>query len=191
MSAAKNKIECCGDHYLAKMSNGYAFKFDKEDLPIINSRVWYPSIQGYQIYPICKSGRKLHKYIFPDVERGYEVDHINRDSLDNRRCNLRICTHQQNQFNQDLQSNNSSGYSGVSYYPPRSKYRARIKFWKNDIHLGYFQTLEDAARSRKFAEEILFGEYAVLPEIDDASYREQKRIREIIQIKLKVSTSPK
>lgn len=188
MSAAKNEIECCGDHYLAKMSNGYAFKFDKEDLDIVCSEKWYPSKQGYQTYPTSRNGIPFHRLLFPNVDNGLEIDHINRDSLDNRRCNLRICTHQQNQFNQDIQSNNSSGFSGVSYFPARSKYRARIKYAGNEIHIGYYPTLDDAARSRKYAEEILFGEFAVLPEIGDASNREKKRIREIIQSKLAVST---
>ena len=88
-----------------------------------------------------------------------ELDHINLDTLDNRRCNVRFCTHQQNQINQPLQKNNTSGVSGVSYYPPRKKYRARIKISQLDIHLGYYDTFQEAVQARNVGMECMFGEY--------------------------------
>lgn len=50
---------------------------------------------------------------FYDFEMG---DHRNRDPLDNRRENLRIATHSQNQINKKLQKNNSSGCRGITYW---------------------------------------------------------------------------
>ena len=76
-----------------------------------------------------------------------------------RRCNIRYCTHQQNQMNQPLQKNNSSGVCGVSYYPPRHKFRARIKISGHDIHLGYYNTFDEAVKARNVGIKCMFGQY--------------------------------
>ena len=52
-----------------------------------------------------------------------------------------------------------SGVSGVSYYPPRKKYRARIKISQLDIHLGYYDTFQEAVQARDVGMECMFGEY--------------------------------
>lgn len=113
---------------------------------------------GSQYYVIDCKGRTLHDYLF-EHRPGYEIDHINLDTFDNRRCNIRYCTHQQNQMNQPLQKNNTSGVSGVSYYPPRRKFRARIKICQQEIHLGYFGTFEDAVKARNIGMLCMFGQY--------------------------------
>ncbi len=87
---------------------------------------------------------------------GYEVDHISLDTLDNRSCNLRIVTHQQNQINHSLQRNNSSGVSGVDFYPRNEKYRARIKVSQQEIHLGYYDDFEEAVQARNVGMECMF-----------------------------------
>ena len=53
----------------------------------------------------------------------------------------------------------ASGVSGVSYYPPRKKYRARIKISQLDIHLGYYDTFQEAVQARNVGMECMFGEY--------------------------------
>jgi hypothetical protein len=87
------------------------------------------------------------------------VDYIDLNPLNNCRSNLRVCTHQQNQCNQPEQDNNTSGVAGVSYYPPRGKYRARIKASQHDIHLGYFISFLEAVQARNEAVKLMFGEY--------------------------------
>ena len=176
--ATKNQIEWNGDYFLAKMSRGYSFKFDEDDLSTVCSRTWYPSFQGHMIYACDARGNTLHSVLIPDLPRGYEIDHVNRDSLDNRRCNLRVCTHQQNQFNHDLQRNNTSGYAGVSYFPSRKKFRARIKYSNREIHLGYFLTIEEASQARSVAEHYLFGEYGVGSSIHEASHHVKLRVQD-------------
>jgi len=103
-----------------------------------------------------------------DCPKGLEVDHINLNTLDNRMCNLRIVTHQQNQCNQPVQKNNTSGVSGVSYYPPRKKYRARIKIGQHEIHLGYYEVFEQAVQARNVGMECMFGEYGRYNDVPDA-----------------------
>ena len=84
-----------------------------------------------------------------------EVDHINRDVLDNRKKNLRIVTHQLNCRNRYLYKTNTSGCAGVYCNKQRSKWSAEIIISrkKNQRHfLGYFTNINNAIRVRKAAE---------------------------------------
>lgn len=88
-----------------------------------------------------------------------EIDHINGNGLDNRRCNLRICTPSQNQANRDSPSNKLSGLpKGVT--AKRDRYYAQIQYKTKKIHLGYYQTIEDAARAYNMASSILFMSFS-------------------------------
>ena len=58
-----------------------------------------------------------------------------------------------------VNKNNTTGIKGVSFRPERGKYRAYIKFQRKNIHLGTFDTLEEAAFARKEAEKYYFGDY--------------------------------
>lgn len=151
------------------LPDGTVFKFDAERFDRIKHIKWYPcnAAYGNAIYITNSHGRVLHHYLM-SCPLGYEVDHINMDTLDNRRCNLRVCTHQQNQCNQDLQRNNTSGVTGVSFYPPRGKFRARIKASQHEIHLGYFSTFKEAVQARNEGIRLMFGEYGRLNEVPEA-----------------------
>lgn len=87
------------------------------------------------------------------------TDHINGDGLDNRRSNLRLATPAQNPRNRKLQSNNTSGYRGVSLQP-NGKWRARIKLNGKFIYLGTHATPEQAHEAYKVAAIKYHGEFA-------------------------------
>jgi hypothetical protein len=97
-----------------------------------------------------------------------EVDHIDNNKLNNQKSNLRLATHHQNQFNSNLQRNNTSGYIGVVYHKNYKKnkiskmshWHARIKFNSKHISLGYYQTPEEAAKAYDKKAKELFGEFA-------------------------------
>jgi hypothetical protein len=78
-----------------------------------------------------------------------EVDHINGDGLDNRRVNLRTCTHSENMRNRKRLITNTSGYTGVSYSSDmkrKKRWLAQIRVGGGKrIHLGRFYTKEEAA----------------------------------------------
>lgn len=132
---------------LGETEDGVIFKLDANRVNEIKNVNFYYCRQGYEnMYMMDSKGRVLHDYLFPHID-GFEVDHINMDTLDNRTCNIRYCTHQQNQINQGLQKNNTSGVVGVSFYKPRNKFRARIKISGKDIHLGYYDTFDDAVKA--------------------------------------------
>jgi len=89
-----------------------------------------------------------------------QTDHHNRNSLDNRRKNLRECTSSQNEANRAKNANNTSGYKGVSFHKRTGKWQAQICFRRKVIFLGLFDTPHAAhlAYQKKSLE--LQGEFA-------------------------------
>ena len=83
-----------------------------------------------------------------------DLDHINNVKNDNRIANLRLATRKQNMQNVLSHKHNTSGFKGVSWHMPRSKWRAYIFCNYRQIHLGLFDTKEDAAAARIEAEKI-------------------------------------
>ncbi len=98
-----------------------------------------------------KRGTRLHIFLLGYAPDGLEWDHRNRNTLDNRRENLRAVTHQINMLNRGVPINNSSGAVGVS--PSGKKWRARIQIHGKSIGLGSFTTKEEAIAARRAAEE--------------------------------------
>ena len=72
------------------------------------------------------------------------IDHINRDSTDNRFSNLRKASYTENNRNRSMARNNTSGYKGVNWHKHRNKWRAEIKVNNKAITLGYFENAIDA-----------------------------------------------
>lgn len=161
MSNVKYSFSEDGTAAYGELPSGDVFVIDADMVEKVKTVKFYLGSKGGnsdQYYVIDCRGRALHDYLF-EHRMGFEIDHINLDTMDNRRCNIRYCTHQQNQMNQPLQQNNTSGVSGVSYYPPRHKFRARIKVCQQEIHLGYFDTFEDAVKARNIGMRCMFGQY--------------------------------
>lgn len=90
--------------------------------------------------------------------KGLEVDHINRDKLDNRWSNLRVVTKLQNNLNKGIQKNNKSGAVGV-VKTKNNTYIAQIGTNGNKIYLGTFDTMEAAVTARAIAEIKYFKEF--------------------------------
>jgi hypothetical protein len=74
----------------------------------------------------CNKKNYMHRMIM-NAENGMDVDHINGDGLDNRRCNLRICSRGENLSNQRRKTPHSSKYKGVSIFKPTGKWHAQIQ----------------------------------------------------------------
>ena len=85
------------------------------------------------------------------------VDHKNRNSLDNRRSNLRIATSSQNMGNMKKHSDNKSGHKGVTLLKGKGKYVARIYFNGKQINLGRFKNKVKAGKAYKTASLHYFG----------------------------------
>ncbi len=87
----------------------------------------------------------MHRLIM-DATPGIQVDHINGDGLDNRRCNLRLATGSQNQHNR-RKGSGSSRYKGVYWNKRERKWRASVQITGKNLHAGYFKREIDAARA--------------------------------------------
>lgn len=88
------------------------------------------------------------------------IDHIDGNKLNNRIDNLRICTHNQNQYNQGIRATNKSGYKGVSYMKSAKRWQAQICCNKKVTHLGLFIHKEDAAHAYDKAAILIHGDFA-------------------------------
>jgi len=120
---------------------------DKEDLKKVYDCRWCLGTQGKYVMN-SKYGYLHHRILKP--KDGYEIDHIDRDKLNNRKSNLRYVTKQEQQINLSLAKNNTSGVTGVDFI--HNKWRARIYRKGKEHNLGLFKIKEDAINERKKTE---------------------------------------
>ena len=145
-------------------SDGYEVIVDEADYKKFNAWKWRISEFGYAKRTFnCKRSIYLHKEIM-NCEPGQLIDHINRNKLDNRKSNLRLCTVQQNNQNRGKNSNKKSSlFKGVHF----EKRKNHIKRWyvkigskeKNYTSKCFMTELEAKNHYDKKALE-LFGEFA-------------------------------
>ncbi len=95
------------------------------------------------------------------IGKGIVVDHIDGNSLNNTKANLRICTNAQNHYNQRPRGG-SSKYKGVSWYKTTKKWSAAIEKNNKQFHLGCFNNEKDAAMAYDAKAKELFGDFAYL-----------------------------
>lgn len=98
---------------------------------------------------------ELHRWLMGEPKGKY-IDHINGNTLDNTRRNLRVCSNAANLRNGRIRTNNTSGMTGVSWNKNRGKWAAYIKVNYKTIWLGYFDTSDGAAIARIEAEKQYF-----------------------------------
>lgn len=151
-----NTYDLSGKYGIGYTEKGEEFYFDLEDYDKIKSFYWYKNNDGYLLAYTKNKTLRMHK-LFVDSQY---VDHINSNTSDNRKSNLRAATKSQNGMNRDLQSNNTSGAVGVYWHKQINKWVAYITINSEYIYLGSFSNFEDAVKARKEAEEKYFGEYS-------------------------------
>ena len=139
---------------------------DDEDFEYLNQWKWFYTSDGYPARSVYFKHKKKKLSMHCAIKQapdGYEIDHKNRNRLDNRRENLRICTHSQNMANRRRSKNNTSGYKGVSWDTVHKGWHSQIGGRKiNGKTLGLFDIPEDAARAYDEAAKKLYGEFAIL-----------------------------
>lgn len=161
-----NEYDLSGEYGIGYTTNtGKPFLFDKEDYDKIKDRCWREAKSGYN-YSAIQSGNKkdrvfLHNLVMEhNPSDGMVVDHINRDTMDNRKKNLRLCSVAENTNNRTIGRNNKSGILGVYWNNRQQRWIANIGYNKKLISLGAFHEFEDAIIARLNAECSLLGEYA-------------------------------
>jgi hypothetical protein len=130
----------------------------------------YYAVRGQIIDPADIKIVRLHRLIM-NAPDGLLVDHKNGDGLDNRRSNLRLATHSQNQCNKRKKANTSSRFSGVYWDKAKRKWVARTKYQGKSIWLGVFDSEIDAARAYDAAAKKYYGEFARLNFPEEVSVR--------------------
>ena len=113
--------------------------------------------KGYLVMTAFGKRYTLHRLAWLYV-KGYWpliIDHINGDKLDNRFCNLREVTNQENHMNNRRASNNTSGVTGVYYNKKRNLWCAQMKFNGKTYHLGSSKDFNDVVMLRKKEEKLL------------------------------------
>jgi AP2 domain/HNH endonuclease len=154
-------------HYI-NLTRGQVALVDEKDYEWLSSFKWYawfsPRTKGFyarrSIYP--STGASMHRVIL-DANPGQIVDHINRNTLDNRRANLRFATiSQSNQNTRVLTTRNKSGFRGVSLVRATKKWRVVISLNGRNIDLGRFACIKDAALAYDTAARKLYGDFAQL-----------------------------
>ena len=152
------RLSSDGSYYIGTFNRGGEFIIDRDDYALLSRYTWLKGKRGYPVTSINRKSITLHRFLldFPD---GYDIDHISGDKLDNRRLNLRVCTHQQNMCNQKMRNTNSTGFTGVSYLKNARAYEAYVHCHGKKHHLGLHATPEATARARDHAARKLFGIY--------------------------------
>ena len=152
------------DVKLIPLSQGYYAIVDTEDFDRINQHNWHVcNLPGRILYAI-RGGEgttlRMHREVI-STPKGMLTDHINHNSLDNRKCNLRICTSAQNLANTRNCRGGSSKYKGVHFSKERKRWRAQIRFNHKAKSLGYFDDESDAAKAYDAKAIEVFGEFAL------------------------------
>lgn len=120
---------------------------------------WYIDSNGYPMTYTARS-KTLHKHLFGKQQKGFVIDHINRNKLDNRYENLRVITAKENSYNRTKSNNSNNKYKGV--IKRGNKYVASISKDGKRHEIGGFETEEDAANAYDMMAQELFGEFAGL-----------------------------
>jgi hypothetical protein len=159
--------------------NGRVALVDDADGALVVQYQW-SAFKVHKCWYVCTEtprGRIYMHRLIMDAPEGMEVDHISGNGLDNRRGNLRICTHAQNLANQRTQRRSKySPYKGVTFERRNGKWLAQTKVMQEHINLGRYDSDTDAAAVYNEAARLFFGDYArpnVLPQGYDSGWARQ------------------
>lgn len=151
-----------------QLSRGMAAIVDDEDYSFLLSFTWFadpcsPRRKTFRArHNFCVNGSTrallMHRLVAA-VSHADVVDHINHNPLDNRRCNLRICSHEENAFNR-INTKHSSVYKGVTWHKAANAWCAQIASNGIKRHLGCFKDELDAAAAYDTAAILIHGEFA-------------------------------
>ena len=157
-----------GDIAIFTTRDGREFCVDASDIERISPITWWIAVNGYVVGDVpynMTDGKPnqtvyLHRYLFGDIEQDKCVDHIDRNVLNNRRNNLRLCLHKDNSKNTSIRSDNTTGYTGVYRDKRNGRWFSEITADGEKHYLGTFKNIEDAIVARSDAEKRYFGEFA-------------------------------
>lgn len=156
-----------------QLTKGYVAIIDAEDADLTQFN-WFSTVSSVgRCYAVRNKPRSerdsrkiyLHQVILSrilgrDLSSGEFSDHINGNTFDNRRLNLRVATKGQNNQNKAIHKNNRTGYKGCTYSKRRRKWVAQISLGGKSHYIGRFNTPEEAHAAYCAKAKELFGEFA-------------------------------
>jgi hypothetical protein len=150
---------------------------DDEDYIDLNKYKWF-AVRGtknnsfYAARSYMGKHQYLHRYLMVVNNRLLQVDHIDKNGLNNQRCNLRVCTHSENMKNRAKKKNSGSKYLGVYFQKATKdnkritdKYIVRIQYNGKNRYIGTFKTEIDAAKAYNKVAAEAHGQFANLNQI--------------------------
>lgn len=150
------------DHVRLRLLNGEFALIDRADEALVADRKWYRAGRYVRARSPHADGPVylvLHRVLM-EAPLGCLVDHINGDGLDNRRANLRLCSHAENMKNRAKHADTASTFKGVWFDGRRGMWRAQINVDGERMCLGSFQDERKAAIQYDRAARLFFGAFA-------------------------------
>lgn len=150
------------------LTKNFVAHIDDEDEWVLAGRKWVASFSGRKWYVVRGKGKTreyLHRLIV-GAGKGVVVDHIDGDTMNNTRSNLRICSKQQNSWNSKKRES-FSGFKGVAQH--KDRWTARLTINGKNLYLGLFDNKQDAAISYNEAAKRHFGAFARLNNVSDST----------------------
>jgi len=152
-----NEINQPKDYKLIPLTKGKFAKVDNEDFEMLKDINW---ICLNKNYAYSRNVGLMHRFILKIKDTNTHVDHINHDTFDNRKENLRKVNRSQNNWNQ-LKHKGKSKYKGAHWHKASGKWMCRINHYGKSIYLGLFETEIEAAKEYDKKAIELFGEFAL------------------------------
>lgn len=137
---------------------------DDEDYESLMQWKWYYN-NGYAVRKIKGKQTFMHRVV-SKTPRGMHTDHINGNTLDNRKKNLRSCKNSQNRMNQKKRVKPASSiYKGVTFHKAMNKWQSQIQIDGKSVYLGIYSTQGEAAIAYNIGAVKHHGEFARLNEV--------------------------
>lgn len=142
----------------ADNKNVYTTKISLDKLELVKQYYWKLHNHGYCVSKNNGDNLLMHRIII-NAKENEQVDHINRDKLDNRNENLRIVCNSENQVNKKMMKNNTSGVTGVTWDKDRDKWKVSLNIYDKCYNLGRFDDFNEAVETRQRAEKNYHKEF--------------------------------
>lgn len=153
-------------YYVCTLGNGKQFLFDECDIDKVEAYSWFINRYGY---PAVKHKGKtiLFHRLITDAPKGIDVDHLNGNRFDNRRCNLRLATRSQNMMNR-VYAKGKSGHRNVFWQSGCNMWEVCTTQNGEKVFRKFYKNLDEACRVAEEKHKEIFGEYSIYNSREEA-----------------------